>query len=118
MSAVSGIVAQQVEQHEAVDVGQAEVERDRARPHLADHRDGARAGRGNHALQALLVRQFEQDAGEGRVVLDDQHERMAVELVAVVGRRIADDRRRLCADGSSTGSAGIASGPPNDCGGT
>ena len=46
--------------------------------------DRARPGRGDDALEALLVRQLEQDAGEGRVVLDDQHERLAVELVAVV----------------------------------
>ena len=42
-----GIVAQQVEQHEAVDVGQAEIEGDRVGAKLADQPDGARPGRGN-----------------------------------------------------------------------
>ena len=35
------VVAQQVEQDEPVDIRQAKVQRDRTRPHLADHRDRA-----------------------------------------------------------------------------
>ncbi len=62
-----GIVPQQVEQHEAVDVAaSAEIERDRARLHLADHRQRARAGRRDDALRASVVGHVEQDRGEGR----------------------------------------------------
>ena len=114
-----GIVAQQVEQDEPVDVGQAKVERDRAGPHLAHHRDRSRPGRGDDPLEPLLMGQFKQDAGERRVILDDQDEGMAVELVAVVGRRIADGQSATSpAPCASSGTAGIASGPPNDCLGT
>ena len=77
MCAVCGSCLQQVEQHEAVDVGEAEVERDRVRLELARHRQRARAGGRDHALQARLAGEVEQDRGEGRVVLDDQHERIA-----------------------------------------
>ena len=81
---VCGIVLQQVEQHEPVDIGEAEVERDRARLELARHGERARAGGRDDALEARLVRGVEQDRREGRVVLDDQHERILAELVAVV----------------------------------
>ena len=37
------------------------------------------AGGGDHALEARLPREIEQDRGEGDVVLDDQHERLAVQ---------------------------------------
>ena len=91
---VSRIVLQQVEQHEAVDVGEPEVERDRRRLKLARHRQRARAGGRDHALEARLVRGIEQDRGEGRVVLDDQHERVLAELVAVVVDLEARRQRR------------------------
>ena len=70
-----GIVLQQVEQHEPVDVGEAEIESDRARLQLAGHRQRARARGRDHALEPGFMRDVEQDRGEGRVVLDDQHER-------------------------------------------
>ena len=88
-----GVVLQQVEQDEAVDVVEAEIERDRVGPELARHRQRARAGGRDHALEARLAGEIEQDRGEGDVVLDDQHERIAAEIVAVV----ADLERRRAA---------------------
>ena len=89
-----GIVLEQVEQHEAVDVGQAEVERDRARLELARHRQRSGAGGRDDAFQSGLARRIEQDRREGRVVLDDQHERVLPELVAVVADLESGRQRR------------------------
>ena len=91
---VCGSCLQQVEQHEAVDVGEPEIERDRARLKLARHRQRARAGGRDHALQARLVRGVEQDRREGRIVLDDQHERVLAQIVAVVADLEAGRQRR------------------------
>ena len=44
---------------------------------LARHCQRARPGGRDDALEARLVRQIEQDRGEGRIVLDDQDERIA-----------------------------------------
>ena len=71
-----GIVLQQVEQDETVDVRQAEVEGDRRWLKLARHVQRSRPGRGDHAFEAGFVRRIEQDRGECRIVLDDQHERI------------------------------------------
>ena len=79
-----GIVLEEVEQDEAVDIGETKIERDRRRLKLASHGQGAGSGRRDDALDARLVGCIEQDRREGRVVLDDQHERVLAELVAVV----------------------------------
>ena len=89
-----GIVLQQVEQHEAVDVGEAEIERDRGRLKLARHRQRPRSRGRNDALEAGLVRGIEQDRRERRIVLDDQHERILAQLVAVVADLEAGRQRR------------------------
>lgn len=80
------LVPEQVEQDETVDIAEAEIERDRARPQLADHCQRSRPGRGDHTLDPGVVRHVEQDAGKGRVALDDQHEGLVFEIVAVVLR--------------------------------
>ena len=79
-----GIMLEQVEQDEAVDVRQAEVERDRRRLQLARHGEGAGPGDRYDALQIGLMRGIEQDRCEGRIILDDQHKRAFAEVVAVV----------------------------------
>ena len=53
---------------------------------LRDHRQRARARRRDDALEPGIVRQVEQDAGERRIVLDDQHEGLLAQVAAVVGR--------------------------------
>ena len=78
------IVLQEVEKHEAVDVGQPEVERNRRRLQLASHVQCARSSRRHDPLEARLVRGVEQNRREGRIVLDDEDERILAELVAVV----------------------------------
>src|SRR5438045_2235133 len=92
------VVLEQVEQHESVDVSQAEIERDRRRLKLASHVQSARS-RGRHdSLELCLVRGVEQDGRKRRVVLDDQYERIFAELVAVIadleaGRQCGRDDR-------------------------
>jgi hypothetical protein len=44
----------------------------------------ARAGGGDHALEAGFTGKVEQDRGESDVVLDDQHEGIVAEIVAIV----------------------------------
>ncbi len=69
-----GIVPEQVEQDETVDIGQPEIEGDRIGLELAGERERPRARGRDHAFQPRLARHVEQDRGETRVVLDDQHE--------------------------------------------
>ena len=92
------IMLQQVEQHEAVYVGQAEIQRNGIRLQLAGHRQCAGTGRGHYSLQSDLVREIEQDRGEGRIVLDNQNEGIIAQLITIihdleVGRQRARDHR-------------------------
>ena len=91
------IVLELVEQRPAVDVGKPDVERDRVGDELARERDARRRRvRRHEPLEAAVAREPEQDAREGRVVLDDEHDAvLRPHVVAVVVDRAArDDRRR------------------------
>ena len=66
-----------------------DTRRARQLTHRAGQRPGARGG--NHALQARRAGQIEQDRGEGRIVLDDEHERIPTELVAIVKEVLGDN---------------------------
>jgi hypothetical protein len=78
------IVLEKVQQHEAVDVGESEIERDRVRLKLARHCERPRPGGGHDALEANVPSKVEQDRREGRVVLHDQHEGIVAQIVPVV----------------------------------
>ena len=83
---------QQVEQHETVDVAQPKIERNGQWLNLARNR-----GRPRPAVETMpfsrLRGRLEQDVGERRVVLDDQHERLLAQIVAVVVRLNHQQRR-------------------------
>ena len=93
-----GIVAQKVEQHPAVDVGEPEIEGDGVRHQLSRQCQRTRTGRRQHALQAGGTGKTEQKPAEGGVVLDDQHDAIARhDAVAIVGefrQRLADQSGR------------------------
>src|SRR5206468_7144966 len=100
------VVLEQIEQHETVDIGEPKIERDRTRLELARHREGARASGRDDALQRRVMRSVEEDAGKGRIVLDDQHERILAQIVPVVadieagGKRRGDNRAAVVVAGS------------------
>ena len=89
-----GVVLQPLQHAPAVDVGQADVQGDGARLQLAGQGQGGRAARGHQGLEALLVGELVEVAGEGEVVLHHQHHAVAGgdavavvhELVEVAGR--------------------------------
>ena len=80
-----GIVLQPIENRPAGHVGQGDIERDGAGVELAREGERGGAAQRDQRLDAAIVRQVDQDAGEGDVVLDDQQDRIAgVNQVAVV----------------------------------
>ena len=87
---------EQIEQHETIDVRQSKVEGNRVGPQLADHREGAGTGGRNHPLQSPAHGPSRERSWRGRIVLDDQHERVLAKTVTVVCcGGIADQARRL-----------------------
>ena len=79
------VVLEAVEDDPAVHVGQAQVERDGVGLQLVRQLQGRLAVRGDHGLEAHLVRLVEQDRGEPGLVLDDQEDAVAgLDRVAVV----------------------------------
>ena len=58
------IVLEQVEHLPAVELRQAQVQRDRVRPEAPGQRQADVAARGDHALEAALAREVEQHSGE------------------------------------------------------
>ena len=95
------VVLEPVEHAPAVDVGQADVERDGVGLVLAGQRQRGGAERGDQPLEALLAGGLEQEPGERQVVLDDQQQRVAgldgvavvADLVDELGR--LEDQRRM-----------------------
>ena len=93
----------QVVQHRpAQHVGQVDVERDGGGTELPGQRQAGGPARGHEHLEALVARQAQQDAGLMRIVLDDQHDEIAVgEILAIVrdvlfaGNRVNANRVRL-----------------------
>ena len=71
------IVLQPVENRPAGHVGQGDVQRDGAGDELAGECQRRAAAQRDQGLDAALVRQVHQDAGEGDIVLDDQQHRIA-----------------------------------------
>ena len=69
------IVLQAVEDRPAGHVGQSDIERDGAGTELAGQRQRRAAAQRDQRLDAAVVRQVHQDAGEGDVVFDDQQHR-------------------------------------------
>ena len=55
---------EQIQQHQAVDVGQAKIERDHMRLQLARQRQSAGARGSHHALEAGFPGNVQQDGGE------------------------------------------------------
>ncbi len=84
-----GRALQEVQQSQAVHVGQADVEHDRLGPEPAGQSRSGRALAGDHASEARIAHQLEQDRGEPRIVLDDQHHRVVGrDLVPIVRHRL------------------------------
>ncbi|KAI1695359.1 hypothetical protein Ddc_21281 [Ditylenchus destructor] len=94
-----GIRLQPVQHAPALHVGQEDVQRDQRRPELLRHGQRAGAGGRHQALHAGLPRRFQQHAGEGEVVLDDeQHPVAGDDVLAVVLGDVGEDdavRRRV-----------------------
>ena len=81
------VVLQEVEERPTIHIGQADVEGDGVG--LVSMREGERPCPilRDQALEAALARQFQQDGGEHRVVLDDEHDVVArLDGLTVVGR--------------------------------
>ena len=90
-----GVVLEAVEHAPAVHVGQADVEGDRVRLHLAGEGEAVGTAGGDERLEPLVVGEVHQEAAEGRVVLDDQdHAVPRVDEGAIVAD-LARPRRRL-----------------------
>jgi hypothetical protein len=81
----------------ALDVGQEDVEQDRRRLVLVDHREGGGPLRGHDALHPLLTGRLEQHPREREVILDDEDHLVARvdRLAVVIGFVHHRDRRRL-----------------------
>ena len=94
------VVLEPVEDRPAVDVRQPMSSVMASGLNFAGQRQARVAAQGHHALEALLARQIQQDAGERRVVLDDQQHAVAgLDRGAVVLDLIlAISERRLDAD--------------------
>ena len=91
-----GLALELVEQRPAVDVGQPDVERDRIGDELPRQRQSLGAGPRDQALEAAIAGQAEQNAREGRVVLDDQSDAVVrAHVLAIVfeGSGRGHDRR-------------------------
>ena len=96
-----------VEHGPAQHVRQEDVERDRRRQVLLGQRDRRLPAVGHDALEALVARQAEQDAGVVRIVVDDeQHVVALADVVAIVG----DDLLRLRDGEHGHGEHGSAAG--------
>ena len=81
-----GILLQLTQHRPSEHVGKEHVERDRRRLVLARERQRVGAAHRHEHLEALVVRQVDEDARVVRVVLDDEERRIArLEIVAVVG---------------------------------
>ena len=105
------IVLEQIEQRPAIHVRQADIEGDRVRLVAVGERQRRRAVAGDQTLEALLARKLEQNRGEHRVILDDEHDAIAGrDRVAVVGEadsahRAGGRRRRARVPPSDAGDA-------------
>ena len=106
---VSRVVLEPVEHHPALVVGQVQVERDGGGMQLARQGDPAVDGARHDGLEAFFPREVAQDAGEVRVVLDDeQDEVVGLELGPVVLDRGGLD------DGRGSGAAGFGAAARGD----
>src|ERR1700681_576683 len=94
----SRVALELIEQRPSVDVGQADVERDRVRDELARQRHAVGAGGRHQSFEAAVAREAEQDTRERRVVLHDQHDAVlrpdVVAVVVDVARRTRYRNRR------------------------
>ena len=79
------VAFQPLQDSPAVDVGKMEIERDGVRLVLADECQRRCAERGHQPLHSFVASRFEQEAGKGFVVFDDQKDLVArLNVVAVV----------------------------------
>ena len=77
MCRVAGIELEIVEHRPAEHVGQEDIERDGRGLELPGQRQARWRPGGDDALEALVARQAEQDAGVVRIVLDDEQDGVA-----------------------------------------
>ena len=96
-----------------VEHGQAHVEHDRVRTELAGEREAGVAAQRDEPLEAALARDLELGAGEVGVVLDDQHDPVALlDRLAVVVDLARDEQHRVGVGSSPLWLAAVAGESP------
>ncbi len=95
---VAGIVLQPVENGPAGHVGQIDIEGDGARRKFARQGKRGPAAQGHQHLDATVMREVEQNAGEGDIVFDDQQHGVAGlnQIAVVVDFDVVHDGGRRC----------------------